>query len=55
MRVLNIKKGPKGPAEDDIDELRRLVSEALRDPDGFIVVHATIEIDADGNVILRKN
>ena len=54
MKIFNTRKQPDGPGEEDVEELRRLIEEALKNPDGFVIVSVPIEIDADGNIILRK-
>jgi len=55
MKILNTKPDPKPaePSEEDIEELRRLFAEALKDPDGFVITSCPIEIDADGTIIIK--
>lgn len=56
MKILNTHKDPAGPTDEDVDALRRMINEALNDPDGFIIIKgASIEIDSDGNIILKKD
>jgi hypothetical protein len=53
MRILNTRKDV--PTEDDVDMLRRLFQEALKDPDAFIIMKGvTIEVDSDGNIVVKK-
>jgi hypothetical protein len=56
MRILNTRRKPDNPTCIDAGELRRLMEEALRDPDGpIIIINVPIEIDSDGNIILKRN
>ena len=54
MRILNTRK-PKefDPSEEDLEALRRLFESM--GPNGIIIVKGTIEIDVDGNIILKKD
>lgn len=58
MRILNTNKDKvqeaDAPSEADIEELRRLFAEALKDPRGIIIVRGPISIDADGNIGIGK-
>jgi hypothetical protein len=55
MRILNTNKDQGNePSEADIEELRRLFAEALKDPDGVIIISGPIHVDADGTIGIGK-
>ncbi len=59
MRILNTQKSPQDqqePSDDDLEALRQLVEQALSDPGRFVVIGgADLDIDADGNIVIRKH
>lgn len=56
MKILNTNKDKDRiePSEADIEELRRLFAEVLKDPRRVIVISGPIHINADGSIGVGK-